>query len=124
VSWDCDTANVYDGSAFQHLVDDLADDMVIFADTGFEKKDWHPTNLRLCKRGEWRPVGTRRMVVETVLSMLTYVCHFKHSHHKTWNYFETKLGFTMALFNILVQWHGFLPDETGFVPLSIAAFSL
>lgn len=68
VSWDCDTANVYDGSAFQHLVDDLADDMVIFADTGFEKKDWHPTNLRLCKRGEWNV----RMVVETVLSMVTY----------------------------------------------------
>lgn len=120
VSWDCDTANVYDGSAFQHLVDDRADDMVIFSDTGFDKQDWHPTNLRLCKRGEWNV----RMLVETVLSMLTYVCHFKHSHHKTWDYFETKLGFTMALFNILVQWHGFLPDETGFVPLSIAEFSL
>jgi hypothetical protein len=112
VSWDCDTANVYDGSAFQH--------MVIFSDTDFEKQDWHPTNLRLCKRREWNV----RMVVETVLSMLTYLCHFKHSHHKTWDYFETKLGFTMALFNLLVQWHGFLPDETGFVPLSIATFSL
>jgi len=120
VSWDCDTANVYDGSAFPHLVDDLADVMVIFSDTGFETQDWHPTNLRLCKRGEWNV----RMVVETVLSMLTYICHFKHSHHKDWTYFETKLGFTMALFNILVQWHGFLPDETGFVPLSIAEFSL
>ena len=30
----------------------------------------------------------------------------------------------MALFNILVQWHGFQPDENGFVPLSIAEFSL
>jgi hypothetical protein len=120
VAWLCDTANVYDGAAFQDLVDEVADQMVVFADMSFEKKDWHPTNLRLCQRGEWNV----RMVVETVLSMLTYICHFKHSWHKVWVYFETKLAFTMALFNILVQWHGFQPDETGFVPLSIAEFSL
>lgn len=120
VDWECDTANVYDGSAFQHLVDKFRNDMVIFSDAGFEKKDWHPTNLRTCKRGEWNV----RMVVETVLSMLTRICHFKHMAHKDWIYFETHVGFTLALFNILVQWHGFTPDETGFVPLSIAEFSL
>jgi hypothetical protein len=120
VSWDCDTANVYDGSTFQRLVDDVADHMVVFSDTAFAKVDWHPTNLRLCKRGEWNV----RMLIETILSMLTYVCDFKHSRHKVWDYFKTKLGFTMALFNILVQWHGFQPDENGFVPLSIADFSL
>jgi len=118
VSWQCDTANVHDGSAFQQLVDDVADQMVVFADTGFNKIDWHPDNLRLCKRGDWNV----RMVVETVLSMLTYVCDFKRAHHKVWDYFETKVGFTMALFNILVQWHGLQPDDTGFVPLSIAEF--
>jgi hypothetical protein len=120
VAWDCDTANVYEGSAFQQLVDQFQDEMVLFADTGFEKVDWHPTNLRLCKRGEWNV----RMLVETVLSMLTYVCHFKHSAHKSWDYFQSRLGYTMALFNLLVQWHGFQPDDTGFVPLSIAEFSL
>ena len=120
VDWACDTANVYDGSAFQPLVDDVADQMVVFSDMGFEKNDWQPPNLRLCQRGEWNV----RMVVETVLSMLTYICDFKHSRHKVWDYFETKVGFTLALFNILVQWHGFQPDDTGFVPLSIAAFSL
>ena len=46
--------------------------MIIFADTGFAKTDWQPTNLRLCQRG-----GNVRMVVETVLSMLTYICRFK-----------------------------------------------
>ena len=96
VSWSCDTAKAYDGSAFQNMVDDMADKMVIFSDTGFQKKDWDPTNLRICKRGEWNV----RMLVETVLSMLTYVCHFKHSRHKVWDYFSTKLAFTMALFNI------------------------
>jgi len=120
VDWACDTANVYDGSAFQPVVDDLAEQMVIFADMAFAKVDWQPSNLRLCKKGEWNV----RMLVETVLSMLTYICDFKRSRHKVWDYFETKVGFTMALFNILVQWHGFHPDENGFVPLSIAEFSL
>lgn len=120
VNWACDTANVYDGSAFQPVVDDLAEQMVIFADMAFAKVDWKPTNLRLCKKGEWNV----RMLIETVLSMLTYICDFKRSRHKVWDYFETKVGFTMALFNILVQWHGFQPDENGFVPLSIAEFSL
>ena len=120
VDWECDAANVHDGSAFQHLIDKFRHDMVIFADAGFAKVDWHPTNLRLCQRGEWNV----RMIVETVLSMLTYICHFKHMAHKVWLYFETRVGFTLALFNILIQWHGFQPDETGFVPLSIAEFSL
>jgi hypothetical protein len=69
VGWDVDTANVYDGSAFQELVDGVADEMVVFSDTAFEKNDWHPTNLKTCKRGEWNT----RMLVETVLSMLTTV---------------------------------------------------
>jgi hypothetical protein len=120
VSWDCDTANVYDGSAFQGLVEAVAEEMVVFADMSFEKSDWHPPNLRLCKRGAWNV----RMVVETVLSMLTYICDFKRTRHKVWTYFETKLGFTMALFNILVQWYGLPADDDGFVPLSIAEFSL
>lgn len=120
VQWACDTANVHDGSAFQGLVDQVAEQMVVFSDEGFTKKGWHPPNLKVCKRGEWNC----RMVVETVLSMLTTICHFKKIAHRVWRYFESRLAYTMALFNILVQWHGFEPDENGFVPLSIAEFSL
>jgi hypothetical protein len=120
VAWDCDTANVYDGSAFPHLVARFQDEMVLFADTGFGKVDWQPTNLRLCQRGEWNV----RMLIETVLSMLTYVCHFKHMAHKSWTYFRSHLAYTMALFNLLVEWHGLQPDDSGFVHLSIADFSL
>ena len=120
VDWDCDTANVHDGSAFQQMVEEAVEQMVVFADEGFHKTDWHPDNLRLCQRGEWN----ERMMIETVLSMLTTVCHFKKVMHRMWTYFMTRLGFTMALFNILVQWHGLTPDENGFVPLSIADFSL
>jgi hypothetical protein len=64
------------------------------------------------------------MLVETVLSMLTQVCHFKKVGHRVWSYFRARLGFTMAAFNLLVQWHGLQPDDNGFVQLSIAEFSL
>lgn len=64
------------------------------------------------------------MVIETVLSMLTTVCHFKKVAHRVWEYFRARLGFTMAAFNILVQWNGLQPDKDGFVRLSIAEFSL
>ena len=33
--WDVDTANVYDGSAFQSMVDDVADTTLVFADPHF-----------------------------------------------------------------------------------------
>jgi len=120
VDWACATANVYDGSAFQELVDGVADEMLVFSDTGFEKVDWYPTNLKVCKRGEWNT----RMMVESVLSMLTTVCHFKKVSHRLWAYFESRVAYTLALFNILVQWHGLQPDEHGVIHLSIAEFSL
>lgn len=120
VDWACDTANVYDGSAFQALVDGVADQMLVFSDSNFHKLDWHPTNLKLCRRGEWNS----RMLIESVLSMLTVVCHFKKLSQRVWSYFESRLGYTLALFNLLVQWHGLQPDENGFVALSIADFSL
>ena len=120
IDWDCDTANVYDGSTFQDVVDQVAGQTIVFADVGFEKKGWHPDHLRLCQRGEWND----RMMIETTLSMLTLVCHFKKVMHRVWDYFKSRVGYTMALFNILVQWYGFEPDPLGMVHLSIAQFSL
>jgi hypothetical protein len=77
--------------------------------------------------GTFQPTGWRlwdRILVETVLSMLTLVCHFKKVMHRVWAYFHARLGCTMAAFNVLVQWHGCQPYVSGFVPLSIAAFRL
>jgi len=119
VDWDVDTANVYDGSAFQDIVE-RNDDMVLFSDEGFLKKDWHPDNLKICKRGEWNS----RMIVETVLSMLTLVNHFKKVMHRKWAYLKSRLAFTMAMFNLLVQWDGVQVDELGGVHFSLAPFSL
>ena len=44
--------------------------------------------------------------------------------HRVWTYFKSRVGYTMALFNLLVHWHGLQPDDDGFVRLSIAEFSL
>jgi hypothetical protein len=40
--------------------------------------------------------------------------------HRVWAYFHARLAFTMAAFNVLVQWHGLRHNAAGFVPLSIA----
>jgi hypothetical protein len=94
--------------------------MIILGDTGFHAAEGDPSNLKLCQRDAWE----ERMLVETVLAMLTLVCHFKKVMHRVWEYFQARLAFTMAAFNVLVQWHGFQPTASGFVPLSIAEFSL
>lgn len=120
VDWDIDTANVYDGSAFPALVEDHQESMALFADPGFEKRDWHPANLKICQRGEWNS----RMIVETVLSMLTLINHFKKVMHRQWAYLKSRLAYTMAMFNILVQWEGLQVDEQGCVHFSLAPFSL
>jgi hypothetical protein len=91
-----------------------------YSDTAFHAAEGDPTNLKLCQRGEWQD----RMLVETVRSMLTVVCHCKRVMHRVWAYFYARLAYTMAAFNVLVQWHGFQPYASGFVPLSIAEFSL
>jgi hypothetical protein len=44
--------------------------------------------------------------------------------HRDWAYFQARLAFTIAAFNVLVQWHDLFPNASGFVSLSIAEFSL
>jgi len=44
--------------------------------------------------------------------------------HRVWASFHARLAFTMAAFNMLVQWHGFQLNMYGFVPLSITEFGL
>ncbi len=120
VDWEVDTANVYDGSAFQEIAERNAARMVLFSDEGFVKQDWHPENVRICQRGEWNT----RMIIETVLSMLTLVCHFKKVMHRGWAYFKSRLAYTMAMFNLLVQWDGIQADANGCVHFNLAPFSL
>jgi len=118
-AWDGATANVHD-STFQPLVTRFQEQMIVLTDTTFHAQQGDPPNMKVCPRGTWNV----RMVVETVLSMLTSVCHFKHMAHRVWAYFRARLAFAMAAFNLLVQWHGLKPDEDGLIRLSIAEFSL
>jgi hypothetical protein len=119
VDWGADMANVYDAT-FQPLIEQFEEKMVVLTDTAFHSKTGDPVNMKICPRGVWN----ERMIIETVLSMLTTVCHFKKVGHRVWDYFKARLAYTMAIFNILVQWHGFEPDENGFIELSMAEFSL
>ena len=114
------TFSQFTNNTFLWLVRQCEEQMIVLSDTAFHAAEGDPTNLKLCPRGEWED----RMLVETVLSMLTLVCHFKKVMHRGWAYFHARLAFTMAAFNVLVQWHGFLPNASGFVPLSMAEFSL
>jgi hypothetical protein len=120
VDWDVATANVYDGTAFQEIVERNEPYMALFSDQGFEKKDWQPANLKICKAGSWNS----RMIVETVLSMLTLVNHFKKVMHRKWAYLKSRLAFTMAMFNILVEWDEIQVDQNGCIHFSLAPFSL
>ncbi len=119
VAWDCATANVPDNS-FQPIVRQVEDEMIVFSDLSFHAKAGDPPNLKVCPPYHWND----RMLIETVLSMYTVVNHFKKVGHRVWEYFQMRLAFTLAAYNVLVQWHGLPADDNGFVPLSIAEFSL
>jgi len=82
--------------------------MIVLSDMAFHAAEGDPTNLKLCRRGEWE----ERILVATVLSMLTVLCHCKKVMHRVWTYFHARLAFTMAAFNVLVQWYGLRPNAS------------
>src|SRR4029453_6462243 len=117
-AWDCAMANVYD-THFHPLIAQFDQQMIILTDTGFHAKTGDPANMKVCPRG----TGNTRMVVETVLSMLTTVCHCKQMHHRVWAYFRAHVAWLMAAFNILAQWT-LEVDDNDMSHISIAEFSL
>ena len=119
VAWESGDAGMAD-NAFQSLISDFEDEMVVFTDMAFHSKDGDPSNQKACKRGTWGG----RMLVETVLSMLTRVCNLKKMSQRCWDGVNARLAYTMALFNILVTWDGLVVDDDGSIRLSIAEFSL
>lgn len=119
VAWEYAAANTPD-HAFRALIADFQDELVILTDTAFHGATGDPPNQKVCKRGTWN----MRMVVETVLSMLTTVCRLKKVSQRTWAGVRARLAYTMAVFNILVLWDGIPVGDDGIVHLSIAQFSL
>ena len=119
VAWDCARANVHD-SAFAPVIAQFQERMIVLSDTGFHSHQGDPPNLKVCRRGTWNG----RMMVETVFSLLTRVCHLKQRTQRGWEYFRAHLGYTVALFNLLVQWQGLRCDANGDTHLCLAPFSL
>ena len=119
VAWDCATANVHD-QRFLPLLAAYDGAMIILADTGFHRAKGDPANVKICRRGQWNV----RMIVETTFSMMTAVWRSKQMRHNTWRGFEAHLSYLMAAFNILTQWNGLEPDQTGRIHRSIAHFTL
>ena len=118
-SWQIKTANVSD-TEFLPLVETVREKMIVLADKGFHRRKKSPENLKICSRGEWND----RMLIETIFSLLSQVCKLKHLRQRVWVYFEMRLAFTVALFNLLQQWNGLNFDENGVSHLSLAEFSL
>ena len=121
-AWGCDTANVYD-AAFQPLVRRFDGEMIVLTDGGFhasQERGGDPPNMKVCRPKTWG----ERMVVETVLAMLTVVSHLKKVGHRVWRYVAARLAYTVAASNLLAQWRGLEPDKDGNYHLSIAEFSL
>jgi hypothetical protein len=117
-AWDCATANVYDAH-FHPLIAQFDNRMIVLTDTGFHARTGDPANMKICPRGTWNV----RMLVETVLSMLTTVFHCKKMGHRVWAYFRAHLAWIMAAFNILAPWT-LEVDDNNSVHFSIAEFSL
>ncbi len=119
VAWDDAAANAPD-TAFWELSADVTDEMVILADQSFHSREGDPPNQQAYKRGTWNV----RIVVETIVSLLTGVCRLKKASQRTSARLRTRLAYTMALFNILVLWDGGPADAHRNIHLSIAEFSL
>jgi hypothetical protein len=112
VSWQCDTANVYD-AAFHPLLESVQNEMIVLCDRAFYSKKDNPPNLKVCRRGAWN----ERMMVETIFSLFTRVLHLKKLAHRSWCGLKTRLAYAIAAFNLCINW-------SGQVKLSIKNFAL
>jgi hypothetical protein len=121
VAWDWNTANVHD-QVFLPLVEPFEGQTITLADTGFEHAEGIPENLKLCPKGTWN----ERMLLETILSMLTGVCRLKHLFHRTAKHVRAHLAYLAAMFNALLQLNRRLHPEAPVEDrlLHIAQYSL
>jgi len=124
--WDYDSANVADNAFDESVIgchESGEEGTCTFSDNGFhrsKKRGGDPSNLVICQRGQ----RNERMLVETVFSLLTGVLHLKRLYQRVWDYLEARLGFTVAVYNLLVLWDGLVTDDNGRTRLSIAEFAL
>jgi hypothetical protein len=105
---------------FNRFTRPFAGRTIVLTDLGFRDASGTPEPLKICKKGTWN----ERMLVETVFSMLTVVCHLKKLHQRALTYIFSRLAFVAAMFNVLYDLFHQLHPEAGSHQLSIAEFSL
>lgn len=118
-AWDCATANVHD-SNFRALIEPFDQQMIVLTDSGFHGERGDPANMKVCRPRTW---GCR-MLIETVLSMLTVTCDIKRMRHRVWRYFATHLGWTIAAFNLMLDTNADRTHDDDRPLFSIADFVL
>ena len=97
VAWDWNTANTHD-QHFRHVAHQFDEQTIALSDFGFYKADEPARNLKFCAHKTWN----QRMLVETMLSLVTRVCRLKHLLHRVEPYLTTHLAYVSALFNLLL----------------------
>lgn len=117
-AWDCDTTHTHD-KHFRPMIEPI-EGMIVLTDNGFHGVEDDPPNMKVCQRGTWNG----RMLVETVLSMLTVVCDTKRMRHRAWEYFRMHVGWTVAAFNLMLAAAADLPSHDSLRTFSIADFVL
>jgi hypothetical protein len=108
----CGSGRLHD-SAFHCVVENVEEEMMVLADSGFHARNGDPQNLKICKRGRWN----QRMIIETVFSLFTNVLNLKKLNNRKWPALHARLNYVAAAFNICTAW-------TGEVVLKLAEFAL
>ena len=121
VAWDWNTANTHD-QHFRHVAHQFDEETIVLSDFGFKKVGEDPRNLKFCAHKTWG----ERMIVETMLSLVTRVCHLKHLSHRRPAYLQTHLALVSALFNLLLALNRLLEPAAALDDrlLHIAQYSL
>jgi hypothetical protein len=97
VAWDWNTANTHD-QHFRHMAHQFDEQTIVLSDFGFKKVGEAARNLKFCGHKTWG----ERMLVETMLSLVTRVCRLKHLFHRVETYLTAHLAYVSALFNLLL----------------------
>jgi hypothetical protein len=106
VAWDWNTANVHD-QTFRPVAHQFDEETIVLSDFGFKKAGEAARNLKFCAHKTWG----ERMLVETMLSLVTRVCQLKHLFHRRAVYLELHLAFVSALFNLLLALNRLLEPD-------------
>jgi len=81
-------ANVHD-QTFSPLVEPYEGRSIVLGDVGLDCASGSLANLKLCPRGTWN----ERMPTETILSMVTTVCHLRKMLHRVCSYVEMHFAY-------------------------------